>query len=228
MTLLSNKNLIEVLKIFCFVCLVAIPYQYYQDYQTRMVEINFYRDFVLPPLDCGPKGRTIQQLGWIEWAGHSIWKDKAKQECMNYIKKLTQSPWPNLLHSVSNTFVQLGQIPILVFISGFSTGLELYTKSLLITILVPVALVVLVYLLWSESWKKNNGSFKEFKQAMIEDLKGIYQECVLDKKPKQIEEPISEREEQTVRQIAYMLKMAENGGYAKQTDNKMLLKGCFD
>ena len=76
--------------------LVAV-YHYYLEYIAKSVELHFYRHHTAPPLDCGPRARTIQELGWLQFAGHALYKDHANEACMRYVQMLSQSTWPTPL-----------------------------------------------------------------------------------------------------------------------------------
>lgn len=117
--------------------LVAIPYQIYLDYSENQIEIDFYRRFVQPPFECGPQSKKIGEITWIEWAGHSLWKDRNKVECMEHVKKLAQSPWPNLFTSIKTVLIEVCETPILILFSGVANGISpIYAKSFLACIVV--------------------------------------------------------------------------------------------
>ena len=76
--------------------LVAV-YHYYLEYIAKSVELHFYRHHTAPPLDCGPRARSINEIGWLQFAGHALYKDHANEACMLYVAQLSQSTWPTCL-----------------------------------------------------------------------------------------------------------------------------------
>jgi hypothetical protein len=187
------RNLKNFLLWVFVVTIVAFPYQCYYDYQQNVIEIQFYRNYVKPPFNCGPRGKLIHEIGWIEWIGHALWKDQANQDCMNYIRKITQSPWPNLIQSFSKTFVRIGEIPILMLMSGLASGLQEYARSVLITLLVPVIVIGLWYV-YAKHYQQSKATPPAYTtttepvtpeseenssvQFIWKELKQIYGECI--------------------------------------------------
>lgn len=179
------------IQVWCFLrlvfiaSLVVVPYQYYQDYHQRHIEIEFYKLYAEPPVNCGPRAKQMHELDWLQWTAHALWKDSANKECMEFISKMNASPWPNLLDSFSNTFVRLGELPILLVFGGIANGLQNYAKSFIITLLVPAV----VFALWrfyneqpqpkQQQQQPPNYTPKEpsMKELVIKELQDIYKEC---------------------------------------------------
>jgi hypothetical protein len=96
---------------------IAAPHQYYQDYLNKSIEIELYRSFVLPPLGCGPAAKKLSDIGWIEWSGHTIWKYQSNEQCMLYVSKVTQTPWPNLFSTFMKATGNVLEMPFLLISS---------------------------------------------------------------------------------------------------------------
>lgn len=92
---------------------VTVLYQYYQDYLRKSNEISLYHSFVMPPFNCGPQAKRITEIGWIEWSGYTLWKQQQppEKDCLLYVSKVTQTPWPNLFLIGLKTVVNILDIP---------------------------------------------------------------------------------------------------------------------
>jgi hypothetical protein len=108
-------NLTTLCLVACIV--IATHHQYYQEYLNKSIEIDLYRKFVLPPINCGPAAKKLHEIGWIEWSGHTVWKHQSNEKCMQYVSKITQSPWPNLFSSLMIAILNIMEMPLLLLSS---------------------------------------------------------------------------------------------------------------
>lgn len=120
---------------------------------------EYHKDFAIPPVECGPKSKSIKEIGWREWAVLVLMKDRNNKDCMEYVRKLKESPWPNPLSSVLKVLVMPLSTCFEVVLSAFEH------KSLLAGLL-GIALVVAVL----HSKPQFQRSFQELKQILKEAI----------------------------------------------------------
>ena len=173
-----------VLQVLLVLFAVSVCHQFQHDYYHNLAMQEYHKDFAVPPVDCGPKSKSIKEIGWKEWAVLVLLKDRSNKDCMEYVRKLKESPWPNPLSSVLQVVKMIGLVPFEIVLSAFEH------KSLLAGLL-SIALVVGVL-----------HAKPQFRKVCT-DLKQILKELATE------EEPEIQAEKSAVEEIQQLISNSE-------------------
>lgn len=123
---------IPVLRLLCVLTLIGYLIEYYEQYLIISASIEVYKSRT-PPFNCGYGALTLEDLGYLHRMQILMGLDNSEDECMEYLSKLHQTPWPNPVEVFVEMFTKVFIAPIRIMINILPTAF--FARILLIVFL---------------------------------------------------------------------------------------------